>query len=222
MLNVVDNQLVVEEKGLLSVENFLNARRLMYWQVYLHKTSICTESMLIQIICRARELIKSGDPLFGTPSFFLFLKEDISLESFSNDEKYLEAFTEIDDYDIWACIKTWQHHSDKILSTNCKDLLNRNLYKVKISNFPIEASFIENIKESLLKKGITEHELKYFITEGDVSNKGYVSGDETINILTKNRNVIDIADASDLPTIKALSNIVKKYYVCWGKNVSLQ
>jgi hypothetical protein len=222
MLNVVDNQLVVEEKGLLSVENFLNARRLMYWQVYLHKTSICTEAMLIQIICRARELIKFGDPLFGTPSFFLFLKEDISLESFNNDEKYLEAFTEIDDYDIWACIKTWQHHSDKILSTNCKDLLNRNLYKVKISNFPIEASFIENIKESLLKKGITEHELKYFITEGDVSNKGYVSGDETINILTKNRNVIDIADASDLPTIKALSNIVKKYYVCWGKNVSLQ
>jgi len=222
MLNVIDNQLVVEEKGLLSVENFLNARRLMYWQVYLHKTSICTEAMLIQIIGRARELIKLGEVLFITPSFSLFLKEDISLESFKNDKKYLQAFTEIDDYDIWACIKTWQHHSDKILSTICKDLLNRNLYKVKISNFPIEASFIENIKESLLEKGIAESELKYFITEGDVSNKGYVSGDETINILTKNRNVVDIADASDLPTIKALSNIVKKYYVCWGKNVSLQ
>lgn len=222
MLNVVDNQLVVEEKGLLSVENFLNARRLMYWQVYLHKTSICTEAMLIQIIGRARELIKLGDTLFVTPSFSLFLKEDISLESFDNDEKYLRAFTEIDDYDIWACIKTWQHHSDKILSIICKDLLNRNLYKVKISNFPIEAPFIQNIKESLLEKGISENELNYFIIEGDVSNKGYVSGDETINILTKNRNVVDIADASDLPTIKALSNIVKKYYVCWGKNVSLQ
>jgi hypothetical protein len=95
------------------------------------------------------------------------------------------------------------------------------LYKVKISNFPIEASFIENIKASFLTKGISENELKYFITEGDVSNKGYVSGDETINILTKNLNVVDIADASDLPTIKALSNIVKKYYVCWGKNVYL-
>lgn len=222
MLNVVDNQLVVEEKGLLSVENFLNARRLMYWQVYLHKTSICTEVMLIQIIGRARELIKLGDILFVTPSFSLFLKEDISLESFNNDEKYLKAFTEIDDYDIWACIKTWQHHSDKVLSIICKDLLNRNLYKVKISNFPIEETFIENIKVSLLEKGIAESELKYFITEGDVSNKGYVSGNETINILTKNRNVVDIADASDLPTIKALSNIVKKYYVCWGKNVSLQ
>ncbi|WP_064196377.1 MULTISPECIES: HD domain-containing protein [Emticicia] len=221
MLNVVDNQLVVEEKGLLSVENFLNARRLMYWQVYLHKTSICTEAMLIQIIRRARELIKIGNDLFVTPSFELFLKEEISLESFQEEEKYLKAFTEIDDYDIWACIKTWQHSKDPILSTICKDLLNRNLYKVKISNFPIEDSFIQNIKQTLVEKGIPEADLSYFITQGDVSNKGYVSGDETINILTKNKNVVDIADASDLPTIKALSNIVKKYYVCWGKNVSL-
>jgi HD superfamily phosphohydrolase len=221
MLNVVDNQLVVEEKGVLSVENFLNARRLMYWQVYLHKTSICTEVMLIQIISRAREIIKNGQKLFVTPSFSLFLEEQISLEAFQTNEKYLQAFTEIDDYDIWACVKTWQHHSDKILATICKDLLNRKLYKVKISNFPIEDSFINHLKAALLEKGVQEDELKYFITEGDVSNKGYISGDETINILTKNKNIIDIADASDLPTIKALSNIVKKYYVCWGKNVSL-
>lgn len=223
MLNIVDNQLVVEEKGLLSVENFLNARRLMYWQVYLHKTSICTEAMLIQIIRRARELIKLNEAaLFITPSFSLFLKENISLEAFQTNEKYLKAFTEIDDYDIWACIKTWQHHPDKILSTICRDLLNRNLYKIKLSNFPIEESIIESISESLKEKGISENEMEYFLIEGDVSNKGYISGDETINILTKNKNVIDIADASDLPTIKALSNIVKKYYVCWGKNVSLQ
>jgi uncharacterized protein len=224
MLNVVDNQLVVEEKGLLSVENFLNARRLMYWQVYLHKTSICTEAMLIQIIRRARELIKKSSEvdLFITPSFSLFLKENISLKAFQTNEKYLKAFTEIDDYDIWACIKTWQHHPDKILSTICRDLLNRNLYKIKLSNFPIEESIIESISESLKEKGISENEMEYFLIEGDVSNKGYISGDETINILTKNKNVIDIADASDLPTIKALSNIVKKYYVCWGKNVSLQ
>ncbi len=116
----------------------------------------------------------------------------------------------------------WQFHSDKILSTICKDLLNRNLYKIRISNFPIEDSFIQSITESLKEKGIQEKDLGYFLIEGDVSNKGYVSGDETINILTKNKNVVDIADASDLPTIKALSNIVKKYYVCWGKNVSLQ
>lgn len=223
MLNIVENQLVIEEKGLLSVENFLNARRLMYWQVYLHKTSICTEVMLIQIIRRARELIKKNSEadLFITPSFSLFLKENISLEAFQTNEKYLKAFTEIDDYDIWACIKTWQHHPDKILSTICRDLLNRNLYKIKLSNFPIEKSIIQAISDSLKEKGIAENEMEYFMIEGDVSNNGYISGDETINILTKNQNVIDIADASDLPTIKALSNIVKKYYVCWGKNVSL-
>ena len=222
MLNVVDNQLVVEEKGLLSVENFLNARRLMYWQVYLHKTSICTEAMLIQIISRARELIKNGEDIFVTRPFSIFLKENITLTAFQTDDKYLEAFTKLDDYDIWACIKIWQFHSDKILSTICIDLLNRNLYKIRISNFPIEDSFIQSITQSLTEKGIKEKDLEYFLIEGDVSNKGYVAGDETINILTKNKNVVDIADASDLPTIKALSNIVKKYYVCWGKNVSLQ
>ena len=222
MLNVVDNQLVVEEKGLLSVENFLNARRLMYWQVYLHKTSICTEAMLIQIISRARELIKNGEDIFVTRPFSIFLKENITLTDFQTDDKYLEAFTKLDDYDIWACIKIWQFHSDKILSTICTDLLNRNLYKIRISNFPIEDSFIQSITQSLTEKGIKEKDLEYFLIEGDVSNKGYVAGDETINILTKNKNVVDIADASDLPTIKALSNIVKKYYVCWGKNVSLQ
>jgi uncharacterized protein len=222
MLNVIDNQLVVEEKGLLSVENFLNARRLMYWQVYLHKTSICTEAMLIQIISRARELIKNGETIFVTPPFSMFLKENITLEAFQTNDKYLEAFTKLDDYDIWACVKMWQFHSDKILSTICNDLLNRNLYKIRISNFPIESSFIQSITESLKEKGIEDKDLGYFLIEGDVSNKGYVSGDETINILTKNKNVVDIADASDLPTIKALSNIVKKYYVCWGKNVSLQ
>lgn len=222
MLNVVDNQLVVEEKGLLSVENFLNARRLMYWQVYLHKTSICTEAMLIQIISRARELIKNGEDIFVTRPFSIFLKENITLTNFQTDDKYLEAFTNLDDYDIWACIKIWQFHSDKILSTICIDLLNRNLYKIRISNFPIEDSFIQSITQSLTEKGIKEKDLEYFLIEGDVSNKGYVAGDETINILTKNKNVVDIADASDLPTIKALSNIVKKYYVCWGKNVSLQ
>ncbi len=221
MLNVVDNQLVVEEKGVLSVENFLNARRLMYWQVYLHKTSICTEAMLIQIISRARELIKSGVVLFVTPPFSMFLKENITLEDFQTDDKYLEAFTKLDDYDIWACVKMWKFHADKILSTICADLLNRNLYKIRISNFPIEESFIQSITESLKEKGIEEKDLSYFLIEGDVSNKGYVSGDETINILTKNKNVVNIADASDLPTIKALSNIVKKYYICWGKNVSL-
>ena len=222
MLNVIGNQLVVEEKGLLSVENFLNARRLMYWQVYLHKTAICAETMLTQVIRRARELINEGEEVFANPAFVVFLKENVSLKEFQNNDRYLQAFTLLDDYDIWACIKNWQFHSDKILATICTDLLNRNLFKIKIANKPIEHTLISSLKQALIDKGIPENQLDYFITEGDVSNKGYVRGDETIYICTKNKEVVDIADASDLPTIKALSNIVKKYYVCWGKNVYLQ
>ena len=221
MLNVVDNQLVVEEKGLLSVENFLNARRLMYWQVYLHKTAICAETMLIQLISRARELIRSGYALFSTPSIKIFLKNDITFLEFQQNTLILKAFTKLDDYDIWACIKVWQDDSDKILSVICKNLLNRKLYKITISNEPIRQSYKEIIEENLQSNNIPLNEIPYFYIEGTVSNKGYVSGNSNINILTKSKGVVDIADASDLPTIKALSNIVKKYYVCWGKNVSL-
>lgn len=222
MLNVTNNQLVVEEKGVLSVENFLNARRLMYWQVYLHKTAICAETMLIKIIGRARELIGNGEVLFANPAFLVFLKETISLEQFKNNDTYLQSFTHLDDYDIWACIKNWQFHTDKVLSTLCRDLINRNLFKIKLSNNQIDTTLISSIRQTLLYNGIPENQLHYFMVEGDVSNNGYVRGDETIYICKKNKEVVDIADASDLPTIKALSNIVKKYYVCWGKNVYLQ
>jgi uncharacterized protein len=222
MLNVVDNQLVVEEKGLLSVENFLNARRLMYWQVYLHKTSICAETMLISIIQRARDLIQQGEDIFSTPAFRKFLENQVSLEQFNNQSEYLEAFTQLDDYDIWACIKMWLNHDDVILHRLCEDLLNRNLFKIQLSDTSFDESIINKFKQNLLENGINHNDLSYFIVNDSVSNKGYVSGDANINILTKSRGVIDIAEASDLPTIKALSNIVKKYYVCWGKNVSLQ
>ncbi len=222
MLNVVENQLVIEEKGLLSVEDFLHARRLMYWQAYLHKTSICTEVMLVQIIKRARELLKNGQSIFSTPSFQVFLSENVNLSNFQTNPLYLEKFIEIDDSDIWACIKVWQHHEDALLSTLCKDLLHRNLYKIILSNEPIQEETINSLKHDLLAKpNINATTLPYLIIEGSVSNKGYVSNQESIKILRKNNEIIDIAEASDLPTIKALMNIVKKYYVCWGKNVSL-
>lgn len=221
MLNVIDNQLVVEEKGLLSVENFLNARRLMYWQVYLHKTSICAETMLIQIINRARELANNGSNVFATPNFEKFLKNDVSLIDFQTNSEFLESFTKLDDFDILASIKVWQNHNDVVLSKLCQDFLNRNLYKIIISDKEIDQEIIQNIELELLNNGISRENLKYFLIQGEVSNKGYVSGDENINILTKAKGVIDIADASDLPTIKALRNVVKKHYVCWGKNVYL-
>jgi uncharacterized protein len=223
MLDIVDNQLVVEQKGIYSVENFLTARRLMYWQVYLHKTSICAETMLSQIIRRARELLKQGEVVFTTENFGLFLKNDVSLDEFQSDRKYLQAFTEMDDHDVWACIKVWTKHPDSLLSSICTKLLDRKLYKIIISEEPFEDSFLEKIKNDFLSQdGINEDNLPYFMVQGTISNEAYLSEKQAINILTKNKLVIDIADASDLPTIKALSNVVKKYYICWAKDVYLR
>ena len=223
MLDIVDNQLVVEQKGIYSVENFLTARRLMYWQVYLHKTSICAETMLSQIIRRARELIKQGVELFTTENFGLFLRNEVSLTEFQSDKKYLQAFTEMDDHDVWACIKVWTKHADTLLSSICAKLLDRKLYKIIISEEPFEDSFLEKIKNDFLaQEGINEDNLPYFMVQGTISNEAYLSEKQAINILTKNKLVIDIADASDLPTIKALSNVVKKYYICWAKDVYLR
>ena len=223
MLDIVDNHLVVEQKGIYSVENFLTARRLMYWQVYLHKTSICAEVMLTQIIKRARELVREGIEVFATESFGLFLKNDVTLEEFILDNTYLQAFTEMDDHDIWACIKIWSKHSDLLLSEICQKLLDRNLYKIIISDQPFEKLFLEKIKNDFLNQPkINQANLPYLMVQGTISNEAYLSEKQAINILTKNNLVIDIADASDLPTIKALSNVVRKYYICWAKDVYLR
>jgi uncharacterized protein len=222
MLDVVNDQLVVEAKGMLSVENFLNARRLMYWQVYLHKTSICAEVMLVQAIRRARELLRAGQTVFAAPDFALFLQQDIDLVQFQEDPKYLQAFVNLDDNDVWSCIKMWKHHSDPILSAICSLLLNRKLYKIQFSDTPFEASYVQNLAQQLTQQGIDTAWLDYFLVTGESSNAAYVSSKERIFIKLKDGTVRDIAEASDLPTIKALSNIVRKYYVCWSKNLTLQ
>ncbi|MFY7828230.1 MAG: HD domain-containing protein [Flectobacillus sp.] len=223
MLDVVDNELVVEQKGIYSIENFLTARRLMYWQVYLHKTCICAETMLIQIIRRAKELIKSGEEVFVTPAFGIFLKESISLYDFKSNPKYIEAFTQMDDTDVWGCIKVWATHPDKLLSNISQMLLNRKLFKIILRDEPISESFLEKIQIDLLsQENVNQEDLPYLMVQGHITNAAYLSEKQSINILTKDKEVKDIAEASDLPTIKALSNIVKKYYICWAKNVYLQ
>jgi uncharacterized protein len=223
MLDVVDNQLVVEQKGIYSVENFLTARRLMYWQVYLHKTSISAEAMLTQIIRRARELLKGGIEVFTPDYLGIFLENEVTFEEFKVHKSYLEAFTKMDDNDIWVCIKIWTKHADYLLSSICQKLLDRKLYKIMISDQPFEESFLEKIqKDFLSQEGVNEENLSYFVVQGTITNEAYLSEKQAINILTKNKKIVDIAEASDLPTIKALSNIVKKYYICWAKDVYLQ
>jgi uncharacterized protein len=222
MLDVVDDNLVVEAKGILSIENFLNARRLMYWQVYLHKTSICAETMLIQAIKRARELLIEGQAIFASPDLTVFLKQNITIEDFEVNPTYLHAFTKLDDYDIWSCVKMWTKHPDLILSTICQLLLDRKLYKIQFQDEPFTDAQLDEIKQKLTKQNIPKNWHKYTLIQGVSSNAAYISSKQGILIKMKDGSVKDIADASDLPTIKALSNIVRKYYICWSKHLTLQ
>ncbi|HEX9955929.1 MAG TPA: phosphohydrolase, partial [Fibrella sp.] len=219
MLDLADDQLVVEDKGILSVENFLNARRLMYWQVYLHKTSICCESMLVQILRRARFLVRNGERIDALPDFLLFLRETISLEEFRANPDYLQAFTRIDDYDVWTCIKVWSTHPDPVLSTLCQMLLDRRLFKIMLSTEPFQPALVEELTQQLRSKGLSDDELSYFLVEGQATNAAYLPTGDSIRIKSKNGHVRDIADASDLANIGALSTIVRRHYVCWAREL---
>lgn len=221
MLDVVEDELVVEAKGILSIENFLNARRLMYWQVYLHKTSICAETMLIQAIRRARELMRSGQTVFAPPTIQIFLKEDVTIEQFESDPIYLQAFVQLDDYDVWSCVKMWRNHDDKVLSSISRALLDRKLFKIQFQDEPFSEKQLGDFSAKLQTQQINEEWRNYFLVTGVSSNAAYVSSKQGILVKMKDGSVKDIADASDLPTIKALSNIVRKYYVCWAKQLTL-
>ncbi|MDR6808175.1 HD superfamily phosphohydrolase [Dyadobacter sp. BE34] len=222
MLDISHDQLVVEEKGLLSIENFLHARRLMYWQVYLHKTLLSAQAMLTQILHRARELAAAGEQLFATPDFARFLYNRFTLADFDNEPDLLAAFNGLDDNDVWASVKGWKTHSDPVLSTLCQMLLDRNLFKISFFNEPPGEEVLAPLRERLTARGISETDMKYFLITGETTNWAYAKEQDPIRVKMKKGNLLDIADASDIPTIEALTKIVRKYYVCWAKNVSLR
>ncbi|MFH4965361.1 HD domain-containing protein [Gaetbulibacter sp. M235] len=216
MLNVVDDFLVVEEKGIYSVEKFINARRFMYWQVYLHKTGIVAEQLLIRVLTRAKELINDGVVLEISKPLQYFLENDITLKDFNNE--VLEIFYELDDFDIISSLKSWQHHYDFVLSRLCKMILNRNLLKIKLKDKNVKTESLNNYIESLVNNyKITKWEAKYFVFSGTISNQAYVPKTQNINILYKSGKIEDITKASDQFNIKALSKPVTKYYICYPK-----
>lgn len=222
MLTVYQDQLVVEEKGIYSIENFLNARRLMYWQVYLHKTTVSAERMLVNLIRRAQVLAHAGENLPATNELLLFLRNEFTIASFKDNKNLLTAFAQLDDNDIWGSMKFWKSSSDGILSLLSNMLLNRKLFQIILSNDPIKKEAIEQIRTAITQKyGTLMAESPYLFSHGTVTNEAYTEG-EQINILTKRGELLDIAQASDLPNIKAISKIVKKNYLCWPKDVSLQ
>ncbi len=222
MLDIHKEELVVEEKGLLSIENFLNARRLMYWQVYLHKTSLCAEAMLTQIIRRARDLSDAGISLYASPDLNFFLKNHTTLDDFKARPELLQTFSRLDDYDIWSALKAWAQHEDLVLSTLCQALLDRQLFKIQFLDTPPGPDLLDTLHRQLAAQGIPQALLSYFLVEGQTTNSAYVTGEEQIRVKMKDGSVVDIVEASELPTIQALSKIVRKYYVSWAKTVSLR
>lgn len=221
MLHVHHDELVVEEKGIYSIENFLSARRLMYWQVYLHKTTVSAEAMLISLIKRAKWLTQNGKNIPATPAFRIFLERDITQQEFLEDKDLLEIFTMMDDMDVWGSIKMWQSHEDPVLSKLSNDLLNRRLFGIRLSNDKFTSEQTDLILSQLTAQGYSQSQARYFIEKGSISNAAYVAKGGSINILMKSGEVIDVAQATDLPNIKAMSKIVKKYYLCFPKNLSL-
>ncbi|WP_026897313.1 HD domain-containing protein [Daejeonella oryzae] len=220
MLDVVNDQLVVEEKGIYSIEKFLIARRLMYWQVYLHKTVIAAEQMLVKILERAKEISLTGRELFATPCFAHFLNKSISREDFTNDPQHLEKFSRLDDHDIFTSIKVWAKDEDLILSTLCQHLIDRNLYQVEISNEQPLAENIDTLVNSAgIQYNVDEDDASYFVFTDTIKNNAYSVGDGNINLLMKDGSIQDITIASDNSNLEALAKTVKKYILCYLKEL---
>jgi len=218
MLDVKDDHLVVESKGIYSIENFLTARRLMYWQVYLHKTSVSYERMLISSLLRAKELAGKGIELFASPALRFFLYNNIAPNEFYNNPACLENFIQLDDNDIWTALKVWSTHSDIVLSTLSRGLINRNIFKVEISSDPISeermAKLITEISRSLQ---IGNEEAVYLISTSSIEKNMYDPADDSIDIIYKDGTIKNIAEASDMLNISLLSKKVKKYYLCYQR-----
>jgi HD superfamily phosphohydrolase len=213
MLNVVDDQLVVEEKGIYSVENFIIARRLMYWQVYLHKTVLSAENMLVKLLTRAKQLVSNGQNLPSNRFLSYFLKNESPSE-----DTILHHFSQLDDTDIWSAAKDWQFCDDFVLSNLSKNLLNRNLLKIKIQNHPFETTDLSNLKASFLDTPFVDQDIsQYFIFTGDVENSAYKTDENQIKILTKKGDVLELKSASEQLGLPVLSKSVKKFFLCYPK-----
>lgn len=220
MLNVFNNNLVVEEKGIYSIEKFIVARRLMYWQVYLHKTVVSAERLLISILKRAKFCARRGDDLFGSPALCYFLYQDYGCEDFLSDPEVLDTFVKLDDFDILGAIKVWTDHDDRILSDLCHKMINRKLSSVILSNSPFEEKAIEKLKRRTMEMlDLDETEIDYYFQVDALENHAYDRDIDGINILTKPGHLIDLAEASDNRTLMAQTEAVTKYVLYFPKEV---
>lgn len=219
MLNVYNDHLAVESKGIYSIENYLTSRRLMYWQVYLHKTAVAYEKVLVNALMRAKELIHQGNKLFATPALQYFLSNDVNAKWFADDGTTLNMYQELDDNDIWSSLKVWKHHEDVILSTLSADMVERRIFKVEVYDEPIPEERIDTIsKEISSKMGISINDAKtYMMNVSEIQKDMYDTNDDSITILYKDDVTKDISDASELLNVQLLSKKIRKYYLCYQR-----
>ena len=219
MLNVIDDSLVVEHKGIYSLENYLTTRRLMYWQVYLHRTCVAYEKVLVNMLNRAKDLIRLGQEVFASPALLYFLQNNVDADWFASHPEALTYYGELDDSDLWSAMKAWKHHDDKILSTLATDMLDRHIFKVEVTEEPVEKTHTETIaKEISAQMDITIDDAKqYMMSLNTISKDMYNVEDDSIAILYKDGTIRDISEASELLNVQLLSKKIRKYYLCYQR-----
>ena len=218
MLNVIDDSLVVEQKGIYSLENYLTTRRLMYWQVYLHRTCVAYEKVLVNMLNRAKYLVRQGHDVFATPALHYFLENDVDKEWFINHPEALKNYENLDDSDIWSAMKTWKYDSDKILSTLATDMLDRKIFKVEVHEEPIPQERLDELQRMIAEKmAIPLEDAHYMMSLNTIQKDMYNVDDDSIAILYKNGEIRDISEASELLNVQLLSKKIRKYYLCYQR-----
>lgn len=220
MLNVVDDGLVIEAKGIYSVEKFITARRLMYWQVYLHKTVLAAEYMLMRLLKRAKYLSMNGAQLFGSPALQFFLNNEVKREDLLNNKEVLKHFTQLDDFDIYGAMKVWKEHDDSVLSLLNTGVVDRKLFRIEMQKDGFDSSYVDDIRTKTTKKyHLSQAETEYLIIQDETSNSAYKIDEDKINILFKDGTVKDIGEAADELNISLLSKPVTKHFLCYPKEI---
>ena len=218
MLNVVDDRLVVEHKGISSLENYLTTRRLMYWQVYLHKTAVGYEKVLVNMLMRAKELARQGKEVFASPALHYFIAGDIDAQWFATHPEALQMYEELDDRDIWSAMKAWRHSDDKVLSTLAADMLDRNIFKVEVHEEPVPQERISQLQADIAQRmGIPLEQAHYMMNLSTIQKDMYSVDDDSIDILYKDGTVRRITEASEILNVELLSKKVRKYYLCYQR-----
>ena len=219
MLNVVDDSLVVEHKGIYSLENYLTTRRLMYWQVYLHKTTVACEKVLVNLLRRAKYLTKQGHEVFAPPALAYFLHNDVDAEWFLHHDEALRMYEELDDSDIWSVMKAWRHADDKLLAMLASDMLDRRIFHVEVSEEPVAEERIVSIAGTIAHAtGISIDDVRsYLMSVNTIQKDMYNVDDDSIAVLFKDGTVKDVSEASELLNVQLLSKKIRKYYLCYQR-----